>query len=155
MHYLQCEKGFKVYQTHNAQSVNITNQLVIGQSWRDPNGNVELRRMHSNGLLVLFYESGIALYIWFNERSDNLQWINFNVLVPTTYKNRTQGFLGNLDGDWTNEFHTRESLAPVTFDTDGESEEQQIHSHLNSHCELIHRHNIWLLLLYYFNREAQ
>ena len=156
MHYLQCEKGFKVYQTHTTQSVNITDQLlVIGEPYYDPNGNVELRKIYTNVLLVLFYESGIALQLLFLEGHGS-QWINFDVRVPPTYNNRTQGFLGNLDGDWTNEFHTRESLTPVTFNGNGESEVRQIDSHLNSHCELSVVHlcilYIWFILLY--NREA-
>ena len=110
-----------------------------GESFYDPNGNVELRRTNYyygyQRLLVLFYETGIALELIFRASGDS-QWINFAVRVPPAYNNRTQGFLGNFDGDYTNEFHTRESLTPVTFDTD-ESTERQIFSHLNSHCEMI------------------
>ena len=112
-----------------------------GQPYYDPNGNVELRRTDYNyayqKLLVLFYESGIALDLTFREWAD-AQWINFEVSVPPTYKNRTQGFLGNFDGDYTNEFHTRDSFTPVTLTYDSyASKQQQIFSHLNSSCKPI------------------
>ena len=130
-----------MYQTHAEQSVNITDELVDEQSFHDPNGYVVLRRKYSYVLEVLFYESGIAIIVYFRG-SGSRQWINFEVHVPPTYKNRTRGFFGNLDGEYSNEFHTRESLTPITLDS-----ERQIYSHFNLHCKLIVYHK----LLFYIN----
>ena len=117
-----------MYQTQGDQSVDITNNLQVGQPWRDSTGNAELTRRNSYDLDVSFFESGIALRI-----SMYRTHLNFRAFVPDTYRDRTQGFLGNLDSNPNNEFHTRENTNPIpNLVTD-----QQIFPHLDNHCELL------------------
>ena len=117
-----------MHQTQADQSVDITSNLQIGQPWRNlPERTVELTRTDQFNLLVSFFESGIALKVTMYQSH-----LNFRAFVPDTYKDRTQGFLGNLDGDRDNEFHTRENTNPLpNIATD-----QQIFPHLEEHCKL-------------------
>ena len=106
--------------------MDITNELEIGQPWHSADGNAELTRLDGVNLLVSYFESGIALTVTMYG-----SYLNFRAFVPDTYKDRTQGFLGNLDGNPNNEFHTRENTNPIpNINTD-----QQIFPHLEAHCE--------------------
>lgn len=101
--------------------VDITNQLLIGQPWHDSTGNAELTRTDSHNLVVSFFESGIKLEL--------TGWGSFRAFVPRTYENRIQGFLGNLDRNLDNEFHTREN-AIVHLNNNHE-----IFPHLQAQCK--------------------
>ena len=126
MKFMQFERGFRVHQTWSNQSEDITSQLQIGQTWRDATGNAELTRRNSVTLDVAFLESSVALEI-----SNHGTYLNFRVFVPKIYIERTQGFLGNNDGNRNNEFHTRQNTNPIpNINTD-----QQIFPHLETHCE--------------------
>ena len=116
----QCERVFKVYDTSNDQSVDITSELEIGQPW-PRNGvpdNVVITRLDQRQIEVLFFESGIRLTI-----SMYTSYMNFHAFVPDTFKLKTEGFLGDLDGNPNNEFGT------IT-------NERQIYDHLETKCKL-------------------
>ena len=98
--------------------------------WRvDP--NVELQRS-GNRLTATFFEYGVVLTV--DARNyGSFCWVDFRILVPRTYRSITQGFLGNLDGNRDNEFHTRQSTNPVP----NVSRESEIRGHLDRHCKSI------------------
>lgn len=108
-------------------------QLQEGQRWLDPNGNAELTRTSFFHLDVSFFEVGIKLTL-----TDWGSQIDFTVLVPKTYAERTQGFLGNLDEREDNEFHTRENTIalPNLIGNAGQVTEQLIFPHLETLCKL-------------------
>ena len=125
---IQCERNFKVHQTQPAgQSMDITDELEMGKPWLDSTKNAQLTRINRYQLEILFIESGIALEVWMYSTH-----LNFWAYVPDTYRDRVQGFLGNMDENRNNEFHTRENTNPLqNINTD-----QEIYPHLENHCEL-------------------
>ena len=127
MYYImQFERGFRVHQTWSNISEDITNRLHIGRKWKDATGNAELTRTDGRNLEVSFLESHISLTV-----TDGGSYLNFRMFLPRTYAGRTQGFLGNFDGDQNNEFHTRQNTDPIpNINTD-----QQIFPHLETHCK--------------------
>lgn len=119
----QFEKGFRVFQTQPQQRELV---IDIGQSLRVDNA-AELTRINSWRLVISFYESGIALIL--DDVFD--LFITFIAYVPRTYEDRTQGFLGNLDGNFDNEFHTRDNTNPIP----NTGTDRLIYLHLEEHCE--------------------
>lgn len=118
-----------MYQVQTNGLVNdITDKLQIGRPWIDASSNVQLTRQYGIRLEAVFFGTGIFLQV--DMRSS---WVNFRVYVPHRYKDRTQGFLGNLDGNATNEFHTKENTSPRP----DISSYREICEHLEEHCEYI------------------
>lgn len=108
--------GFRVFQTRRSgfepEQVEITNQLQSGQLWYDPTGGAVLVR-NNNKLMVVFIRSRIALTARVN-MIHNEYYINFQIQVPKSFSERTQGFLGNLDGNPTNDFVRRGESNPLS-----------------------------------------
>lgn len=61
-------------------------------------------------------------------------YMDFEVYVPVKYRDRTQGFLGNLDGSPDNEFHKKENTDPLLNIVN----ERQIFDHLDSECKTLY-----------------
>ena len=106
--------GFKIFQTkpqgnvceitlQNGQSMNFSSPST-SNPWPD----ALLIRMN-NKLHVAFYETGIALIITAHERPTEYN-VDFEIRVPRIFQRKTKGFLGNLDGDPTNEFCRRSGM---------------------------------------------
>ena len=91
----------------------ITNELADGQLWFDETLEAVLLR-RGNQLTAAFFESGVVVRARVNQyRSE--YYMNFIVQVPRSrFHNRTYGFLGNLDGDQTNEFYRRGEADPIS-----------------------------------------
>lgn len=107
--------------------MDIAGQLsTVGQTLKI-NNSVQLRRISSTTLLVLFIESEIILEI--DDRNSHL---NFRVYAPSKYQGRTQGFLGNYDGDANNEFHSR---ANVIFPNANLATDKDIFPWLQNDCK--------------------
>lgn len=106
MQYDGAAPGFRVFQTRPGPAVEITNELVDRQLWFDATSEAVLIR-NGNELTAAFFESGVVFKarIYYYRRE---YYMNFIVQVPRSrFQNRTQGFLGNLDRDQTNEFYRR------------------------------------------------
>lgn len=114
---MQVTGGFQVYQT-KPRNMEITGLLP----WRDH--RVELIKVRERSLHVAFFESGVILEV------DTYGFINFRVYVPSIYKTRTEGLLGNFDDNKTNEFHRRHGEQVMGVNT-----ESEIFSHYNAHCK--------------------
>lgn len=127
--------GFRIYQTRplDAQS-EIT--LTVGQTWYDPDVRMKLVRTRSNELLAAFFDVGAQLQL-----TNHGSYVNYRITIPTMYQGRTQGFLGNFDGNSRNEFHDRESLDPlpitITSNRQSPAEHQTVLNHFNTHCKFI------------------
>jgi hypothetical protein len=123
---MQLERHFIVHQTQPAL-LDITELLQIGVPFqvRDSNGNVlvELITYDRFNLDVLFFESGIRLRLSGNR---------YEAFVPRNDGRTTQGFMGNLDAEINNEFHTRENTNPVNID---HTSDREIYSHLQDNCK--------------------
>lgn len=104
--------GFRVFQTKPGPVQEITNQLVNGQPWYAANVEAALVK-NGNELTATFFESGIALIAQVNPVG-NEYYMNFRVQVPLSFSGRTQGMLGNLDGDSTNDFYRRGETDPLS-----------------------------------------
>jgi hypothetical protein len=75
--------------------------------------------------VVSHFGSGIALKL-----DDYGSWLDYQVRVPRKYKNRVQGFQGNLDGVDSNEFHLRNNTAVPNLNSD-----RVIYPHLEYECK--------------------
>lgn len=85
-------------------NIDITDNLVNGQPWRDTTGRAELLRI-DNTLIVDFFNSRVRIKAIINTHLQHQ--MNFEVQVPHIYKGRVQGLLGNFDDNRANEFYTR------------------------------------------------
>ena len=112
--------------------VDITDELVEGQLWFDRTREAVLVKDRQR-LTAAFFESGIVFTATVNQyRSE--YYMNFVVQVPKArFQGRTQGFLGNLDGDQTNEFYRRGETNSIT---DNDLSDRQLYQTLIT-CELI------------------
>lgn len=98
-----------MFQTAPTQSRReITDELQNGVPRYDDLTQSMLLRQ-GNTLTAAFYESGISLYAYLRI-SGSRHWINWNIQVPHTYDERTQGLLGFLDGDPNNDFRLRDGV---------------------------------------------
>ena len=101
--------GFRVFQTAPTDSRReITGELAQGVPRYD-DLTLSMLMRQGNILKAAFYESGVALTAYLRI-SGSRHWINWNVQVPHTYDNQTQGLLGNLDGDPNNDFRLRDGI---------------------------------------------
>ena len=103
--------GFRVFQTKPGPPQEITELLVNGQPWYDEEGRAVLIRS-GNQLTASFFDSGIALIAHVYPFGGEY-YMNFQLQVPLSYSGRTQGMLGNLDGDPTNDFYRRGETIPL------------------------------------------
>lgn len=112
--------GFRVWQTKPGKPVEITRDLKEGQVWTDSTRKASLQRQGSQ-LTAAFYESGVVLIAtanWYR----NEYYINFQIRIPKLdFTGKTRGFLGNLDGNPTNDFTRRASPAMPLADTISEA----------------------------------
>ena len=100
------DPGFRVFQTKPAPVIEITDLLMqSGPPWYHSSGEVVLSRT-GNELTATFFQSGIAVVAEVNPYR-NEYYMNFRIQVPLSYSRRTQGMLGNLDDDPTNDFYRR------------------------------------------------
>lgn len=100
-----------MFQTKPEPAQEITEELQNGRPWYDPTREAVLLR-DNDKLRAVFIESGIAL----NARVRHIRneyYINFQMQVPKSFTSRTRGFLGNLDGDPTNDFIRRGETTPL------------------------------------------
>ena len=68
---------------------------------------------NNNELTAVFIQSRIALTARVNIIR-NEYYINFQIQVPKSFSERTRGFLGNLDGNPTNDFVRRGESNPLS-----------------------------------------
>lgn len=119
-------------QTRPGPVVDITAELVDGQLWYDETLEATLVKDRQR-LTAAFFESGIVFTATVNQYISEY-YMNFMVQVPRSrFQNRTQGFLGNLDSDPTNEFYRRGESTPIT---DHNLYDRQLYQTLST-CELI------------------
>ena len=105
--------GFRVWQTNPGNPVEITEDLKDGRVWLDSTRKSSLRRF-GNQLTAAFFESGVVV-IATAHPYQNEYYINFQIRIPTVeFSGRTKGFLGNFDGDKTNDFYRRGSTTPLS-----------------------------------------
>jgi hypothetical protein len=121
-----------VLQTKPGPVVDITAELVEGQLWYDEMLEAVLVKDRRR-LTAAFFESGIVFTATIHlYRSE--YYMNFVVQVPKSrFRGRTQGFLGNLDSDRTNEFYRRGETIPIT---DHNLYDRELYQILST-CELI------------------
>ena len=119
-------------QTRPGPVVDITDELVEGQLLFDRTLEAVLVKDRQR-LTAAFFESGIVFTATVNQyRSE--YYMNFVVQAPKArFQGRTQGFLGNLDGDQTNEFYRRGETNSII---DNDLSDQQLYQTLST-CELI------------------
>ena len=115
-------------------SVEITQDLIDDQVWLDSTQMASLKR-NGNQLTAAFFETGIVL-IARRSLARQEYYLNFEIYIPEDeFSEKTRGFLGNLDGDPTNDLYRR--VSPTTFtplpDTLSDAE---LYSHLLT-CMLI------------------
>ncbi len=71
---------------------------------------VELKKSDDNKFIADFFESGISITIYINSF-----YLNYEVKVPSCYKNTTRGIFGNFDGDRAVEFFARGSNEYIPY----------------------------------------
>ena len=122
------ESGFRVLQTRPGPVTDITSNLVDGETWIDETFEA-LFIKQGRQLTAAFFESGIVFRATVNQyRSE--YYMNFNVQVPrSTFQGQTQGFLGNFDGNRTNEFYRKGETTPIL---DQGLRDRQLFSTLNT-----------------------
>ena len=86
--------------------VNITDDLTKGNHKIDEDEEIMLMR-ESNTLTAAFYKSGIFLSATILPATSNDHYINFQILVPQSFRERTRGFFGNFDDDYSNDLYER------------------------------------------------
>ena len=93
-------------------SVEITQDLIDDQVWLDSTQMASLKR-NGNQLTAAFFETGIVL-IARRSLARQEYYVNFEIYIPEDeFSEKTRGFLGNLDGDPTNELYRRVSPTPL------------------------------------------
>ena len=100
-----------MFQTKPEPAQEVTELLQNGRPWYDPTRKAVLLR-DNNKLTAVFIESEIAV----NARVRHIHneyYINFQMQVPKSFADRIRGFLGNLDGDPTNDFIKRGEMNPL------------------------------------------
>ena len=93
--------------------VEITNDLKEGELWFDNSRRASLKRasvFRGDELTAAFFESGVVLIATAYRRGNEF-FINFQIRIPLSFSGRTRGFLGNLDGNSTNDLFRRGSAA--------------------------------------------
>ncbi len=105
--------GFRVWQTNPGTPVEITRVLEDGEVWHDRTIKSSLRK-DDNTLTAAFFDSGVVVIATVHPHRRQY-YINYQIKIPTVkFSGRTKGFVGNLDGDSTNDFYRRESTTPLS-----------------------------------------
>ena len=99
------DQGFNLFKTKPWPPVNITDSIQDGKLWFNRTEEVILLR-NRNKLIVSFYKIGIVLSADTTPLWDNY-FMNFEIKVPRTFSGNIRGFLGNMDGNITNDIHIR------------------------------------------------
>ena len=101
----EVDKGFNVFKTR-PEIIDITDQLTNGNRFIDPTEEIILM-MESDTLTAAFYKSGIFLNAKILPATLKDKYINFQILVPQSFRERTRGFFGNFDDDDSNDLRKR------------------------------------------------
>ena len=100
--------GFRVFQTRNGGTqTNTEITAMLSNTFHEFNDQVALRR-NSNSLTMCHYRSGVRVVTNVYGYNNGEFYMDFYVYVPTTYMERTRGFLGNFDRNSQNEFYRRD-----------------------------------------------
>ena len=100
------EDGFRVFQTRPSPSEEITHLLQDGQDWYDSTNETRLIR-RGNDLTIAFFELGIEVKGEVRHTGHREYYLNVFARVPRSLASRTRGFLGNPDGDRSNDLFAK------------------------------------------------
>ena len=95
--------------------LNITDELGVYQTWKDPSERVIIRRNKKgtkHRFTANFLQSEITIIVDVNIYT-GLHYMNFEVRVPNHYSGQTRGLLGNMDGNIRNDFYRRGETEPL------------------------------------------
>ena len=82
-------------------SVDITSSLLSSRQMEFAEGYVVIQfpyENYNNILQVAFYQTGVAVQIYFYDHS-SYSWLDTFMLDPPAYSGRRRGLLGNMQGD--------------------------------------------------------
>ena len=135
--------GFRVWQTNPGNPVEVTEDLKDGEVWLDSTRISSLRK-DENRLTAAFFDSGVVVIATVHPHQ-NQYYIDFRIQISSVkFSGRTKGFVGNLDGDSTNEFYRRGSTTPLSNSIG----DRQLLEHLKT-CKYTCMYNYYLYVYNY------